>query len=72
METTPDGNACCGCILWIVIILFFWTLWFGLPSEDKKWNIDIFPPRIWDMNAAQDKLSVPAPLPATTQDVKKD
>jgi len=42
--------GCGGCVMFIVFILLFWAICFGLPINDKVWNIDIFPPRIWDMN----------------------
>jgi hypothetical protein len=51
----PGGCSCgCGCFVIIahlvMALLVLTALWFGLPIEDKKWNIDLFPPRIWDMN----------------------
>lgn len=30
-------------------ILVVTALWFGLPVGDKRWNVDIFPPKVWDM-----------------------
>jgi len=54
MKEDSDSNASCGCggcVMFIVFILMFWAMFFGLPINEKKWNIDIFPPRIWDMNA---------------------
>lgn len=63
-ESPSSGQIGCGCIGWIITILVFWALWFGLPINDKKWNIDIFPPRIWDMNAQVNQPSIPAPQPS--------
>lgn len=34
----------------VITLFFFWSLFFGLPIGEHKWNIDIIPPRIWDMN----------------------
>jgi len=57
-KSNSDGNSsvslgCGGCLGIILFILVLWALWFGLPIGDKKWNIDIFPPRIWEMNSQQ-------------------
>lgn len=53
MSSKSNSSANCGCVGLIITILVLWALWFGLPVNEKKWNIDIFPPRIWDMNAPQ-------------------
>lgn len=45
------GAGGCGCVSLIIFILLFWAIFFGLPIGKHKWNIDIFPPRIWDMSA---------------------
>ena len=50
-NNSGSGGTGCGCVSLIIFILVFWALWFGLPIGSNKWNIDIFPPRIWDMNA---------------------
>jgi hypothetical protein len=52
---SSDGGDGCGCVSLIITILVLTALWFGLPVGEKKWNIDIFPPRIWDMNADQNE-----------------
>ena len=62
-ESTNYSGGGCGCVGLIVFILVMWALWFGLPINEKKWNIDIFPPRIWDMNAQVNQPSIPAPQP---------
>jgi len=49
-EVTVNGGGC-GCVSIILFILLFTALFFGLPVGEKKWNIDLIPPRIWDMNA---------------------
>ena len=36
----------CGCVTLVIAILLFWSIFFGLPVGDKKYNIDIFPPAI--------------------------
>ena len=55
-----DSGGCgCGCVSWIVFILVIWALWFGLPVGRRKWNIDVFPPRIWDMNDIGDEKEEP-------------
>ena len=43
------GCGCGGCVMLILFVLLFWSIWFGLPIGDKTWNIDLFPPRIWEM-----------------------
>ena len=57
------GCGCGGCVGIIIFILLFWALWFGLPVGDKTWNIDIFPPRIWEQKDMPD---------GTTVEVKED
>ena len=48
---SSGGTGCGGCLL---TILLLWALWFGLPwPGGAKYNIDIFPPRVWDMNAVE-------------------
>jgi hypothetical protein len=42
------------------------ALFFGLPIGKGKWNIDIFPPRIWDMNDVPKE--VPKPEVETTHE----
>jgi len=55
MSEESSGNASggCSCVGCVVFILMFWAIFFGLTIGDKKWNIDFFPPRIWDMNEKQ-------------------
>jgi hypothetical protein len=62
-ENHTNCSGGCGCVTLIATILVLWALWFGLPINDKKWNIDIFPPRIWDMNAPENQPSIPVPPP---------
>jgi len=51
MSDSHDAN-CGGCFSAILTILVLWALWFGLPMPGgHKYNVDIFPPRIWDMNS---------------------
>jgi len=45
-----NNNGGFGCFRLIVFIMLITALFFGLPIGKGKWNIDIFPPRIWDMN----------------------
>lgn len=47
---SSNDSGGCGCASVIITILVLWALWFGLPTPWGKFNIDIFPPRIWDMN----------------------
>jgi hypothetical protein len=55
-NNSNSGCGCGGCLLSLIIMLIFYlvlaSIWFGLPINGSKWNIDIFPPRIWDMNEA--------------------
>jgi hypothetical protein len=47
-QSSTDG-AGCGCVSIILAVILFTMLWFGLPTPWGKLNLDIFPPRIWDM-----------------------
>lgn len=53
-KSSDDSVGCSctgsGCASLIILILLLAALWFGLPTPWGKLNIDIFPPRIWDMN----------------------
>jgi len=60
-EEASGGCGCGGCVGLIITVLVLWAVFFGLPINDKKWNIDIFPPKIWDMNETK-KEAVNAPL----------
>ena len=66
-DTNSSGGGC-GCVGLVVFILVFWAIFFGLPINEKKWNIDIFPPRIWDMNAPQYQPLIPAPITSLAPD----
>jgi hypothetical protein len=59
-----NNNGGCGCFSLIVFIMLITALFFGLPIGKGKWNIDIFPPRIWDMNDVPKE--VPKPEVETT------
>lgn len=60
--SASSGCGCgCGCITLIATILVLYALWFGLPVNEKKWNIDIFPPRIWDMNYQKNNVQAMPP-----------
>ena len=50
-KPVKDFHFSCGITFtgFIVIVLLLWAIWFGLPIGDKTWNIDIFPPRIWEI-----------------------
>jgi hypothetical protein len=48
-KRSSTTNVGCGCVPTILLILVLWALWFGLPTPWGKYNIDIFPPRIWLM-----------------------
>lgn len=48
-KTTVNCGGGCGCLSLILGILILWALWFGLPTPWGKYNVDIFPPRIWIM-----------------------
>ena len=51
MSESSSGGCNCSCIGLTIVLFFFWALWFGVPIPGgKKINIDIFPPKIWDMN----------------------
>ena len=54
-NTTEYHSGGCGCFSLILTILALSALWFGLPTPWGKFNIDIFPPRIWEMNTGAGK-----------------
>jgi len=47
---TEVSLNCGGCISTILLIIVITLLFFGLPTPWGKLNLDIFPPRLWDMN----------------------
>lgn len=49
MNEKSQINCGGGCVPMILFILVLWALWFGLPTPWGKYNIDIFPPKIWVM-----------------------
>lgn len=49
-ESSSGGGGGSGCVSFILFIILFWMLWFGLPTPWGKLNLDIFPPRIWRMD----------------------
>jgi hypothetical protein len=55
VSESENVSCGCGCVPLIITILFLWALWFGLPTPWGKYNIDIFPPRIWEMNSGAGK-----------------
>lgn len=66
-ESNESSGGGCGCVSLIVFILIMWALFFGLPIGSHRWNIDIFPPRIWDMNdmpSPDTPTAAPTPTPA--------
>lgn len=58
MSESSSSSSGCGCVGLIVLILVVTALFWGLPTPWGKFNLDLFPPRIWDMNAT------PTPTPA--------
>ena len=48
---SSDGG--CGCLSLIIFILVVTMIGWGLPTPWGKFNIDIFPPRIWDMDQVE-------------------
>lgn len=58
-ENTSSGG--CSCVGIVLFILVLWALWFGLPMPGGHiYNIDIFPPRVWDMNEGRTMEAGPA------------
>jgi len=43
------GCGCGGCVSFILFILIMWAIFVGLPIGDKTWNIDLIPPKIWEV-----------------------
>lgn len=66
---SSGGCGCGGCVMLIVFIFLVTAIGWGVPIGDKKWNIDIFPPRIWNMNKteAPEKDEKPASAVETTK-----
>ena len=44
------GCGCGGCITFVLFIFMVAAIGWGVTIGKHKWNIDIIPPRIWDMN----------------------
>lgn len=42
----PRVSCGCGCLPFILTVLFLWALWFGLSTPWGEFNVDIFPPAI--------------------------
>jgi len=51
MSDSDNSGGGCGCGSLIFSIILIVMLFWGLPTPWGKLNLDIFPPRIWDMNA---------------------
>lgn len=49
-EKVSIGCNGCGCVSLILFVFLVWSLFFGLPTPWGKINIDIFPPKIWNMD----------------------
>jgi hypothetical protein len=49
-DNSSSSAGGCGCVSFVIFVLVITALFWGLPIGSSKWNIDIFPPRIWDMN----------------------
>ena len=46
----------------VVAIVSLMLIFVGSPSPNgAKYNVDIFPPRIWDMNEVEEALTTPIP-----------
>jgi len=61
------GCGCGGCVMLVIFFFMVVAMWYGLPIGDKKWNIDLFPPRIWDMNAGPVESDKVAPVPVESE-----
>ncbi len=54
-ESSSSSSGGCSCVGLILFILMITAIGWGLPMPGgHKYNIDIFPPRIWDMNDPHD------------------
>ena len=50
-SSSSSSEGGCSCAGLVIGLLVLWALFFGLPwPGGAKYNIDIFPPRVWDMN----------------------
>jgi len=54
MSDEGSGGGC-SCVGIVLFILVFWAMFIGLPIGKNRYNIDIFPPRIWEMNSGAGK-----------------
>ena len=43
-------GGCGGCVMFVIFIFMVTAIGWGVSIGKHKWNIDIFPPRVWDMN----------------------
>ena len=62
------GCSCGGCIMLIVFFFMVVAIGWGLPIGKRKWNVDIWPPRIWDMNEEVEEKKPVEGVPITTPD----
>lgn len=49
-NSSRDGCGGCGCVSLIIFLFLITALWWGLPTPWGTFNIDLFPPRIWQMD----------------------
>jgi len=65
------GCGCGGCVMLVIFIFMVAAIGFGVPIGVSKWNIDIFPPRIWDMNDPAQNPELPQEKPEVVEEVEK-
>lgn len=57
--------GCGGCVTAILFFVIFWLICFGISIDGNTWNLDLFPPRLWQMNkeAAEPEKAVTEKAP---------
>lgn len=50
-HVTVNNSSGCGCFSFVATVLLLWAICFGLPTPWGVFNIDLLPPRIWQMKA---------------------
>jgi hypothetical protein len=62
MSDSGKKKGCgCGCVSTVALFLLVWWIAVGIPVDGRKWNLDLFPPRIWDVN--QERPAEPEAAP---------
>ncbi len=72
-DSSSSGGSGCSCVGCLVFLFVFWFVFFGVSTPWGKFNIDIFPPRIWQMDKTEEPVKKePVKEPIKKPDSKKE